>query len=61
MATLKETLIEDRQTFQDYINDVKKHKIKMLSPKTQGQVMASAGVIAYIDELLNKLEKGLIE
>lgn len=33
----------------------------MLSPKTQGQVMASAGVIAYIDDLLKKLDKGVIE
>lgn len=50
-------LKEQEITFQDYINDVKKHKAKMLNPKVQSQVMASAGVIAFIHAQLDYLEE----
>lgn len=42
--------------FDGYIQEVKKHKVKMLSPKVQGQVMASAGCIAFINEQIKFIE-----
>lgn len=48
----KENLIywleKQEQTFNDFLNEVRKNKLKALNPKTQGQIMASAGVIAFI-------------
>jgi len=62
MATFEiESLIswlkEQEMTFNDYLNDIKKHKIKALSPKVQGQVMASAGVVAFINAELDYLNQ----
>lgn len=55
----KESLIswlkKQEITFNDYLNGVRKNKVKMLNPKTQGQVMASAGVIAFIHAELDYL------
>lgn len=58
MDKIKEFLKESKEKFVNYIDDVKHHKYKMVSPKVQGQVMASAGVIAFIDELMNIIESG---
>lgn len=54
-------LEQQKTTFQGYLNDVRKSKLKMLNPKVQGQVMASAGCIAFIDEMLKKIKQGEIK
>lgn len=35
---------------------MRKHKIKALNPLNQGKIMASAGVVAFIDEELKFLD-----
>lgn len=54
--------LEDKKIiFQKYLNDVRKSKLKMLNPKVQGQVMASAGCIAFIDDMLKRIKQGEIK
>ena len=49
-------LEQQEKAFNGYLNDVRKSKIKMLNPKVQGQVMTSAGCIAFIREQIKFLE-----
>ena len=57
----KESLVswlkEQEQKFNDYLNEVRRNKLKALSPKVQGQVMASAGCIAFIHAQLEVINK----
>lgn len=57
MDEIKEFLQESLEKFEAYLDDVKKHKFKMVSPKVQGQVMASAGCIAFIKEMQTRFFK----
>lgn len=51
-----ESWLEDKKkAFQDFLEDMRKHKVKALNPLNQGKIMASAGVIAFIDEELKFL------
>ena len=57
IKTCKTFLQESKDKFEGFLTGVRKNKIKMLSPKVQGEVMASAGVIAFINECIKRLEE----
>lgn len=48
-------MLDDKAKFEEFIQQTKKQKIKMLNPKISAKVMASAGVIAYIDAKLKEI------
>lgn len=61
METLYEYLERVKVEGEKYLDEIKQHKLKMISPKVQGQVMATAGVIAFIDETQKRLKEGVIK
>lgn len=48
-------LQQDKSGFVEYLEEVKRKKVKLLNPNVANKVVASAGVIAYIDSLLNRI------
>lgn len=55
---LIQTLKEERAKFDGVVQDAKRHKTKCLNPIYANKVIASASVVAYIDTLVERLEKG---
>ena len=55
---LIQTLEEERAKFDGVVQDAKRHKTKCLNPIYANKVIASASVVAYINTLLERLEKG---
>lgn len=53
---VKDWLEEQKKHFVDYLDDMRKHKVRALNPFNQGKIMASAGVIAFIDEEIKFIE-----
>lgn len=54
---IKEFLAQDRASFQTFVDDVRSHKVKMLNPNIAQKVVASASVIAYINELERRINE----
>lgn len=52
---LKAILEEDFKKFDGFIQETKKHKMKMLNPKVSSQLIASVSVNAYIKALAERL------
>ena len=52
---LKEILEEDYKKFDNFIQETKKSKIKMLNPKISSKLIASVSVNAYIKALEERL------
>lgn len=61
MANLIQTLKEERAKFNGVVEEAKKHKTKMLNPNFANKVVCSVGVVAYIDTLITRLEKGELQ
>ena len=57
MEKIKEMLIEDRATFQNYLQEVAKKKVKLLNPNTARKVEGAVAVVVYIDTLLKRIEE----
>ena len=53
---IKEFLEQDKKSFQEYVDNVRTHKVKMLNPNIAQKVVVSAGVIAYINELERRID-----
>lgn len=47
---------KDRAEFQAKLDEIKKHKVKMLNPKVLNEIVASAAIVAYIDAFKQRLE-----
>lgn len=54
---VKEWLSQQKVVSNNFLEDMRKHKIKAINPLNQGKIMASAGVVAFIDEELKFLDK----
>lgn len=52
---LKNILEEDYKKFDEFIQETKKHKMKMLNPKVSSKLIASVSVNAYIKALEERL------
>jgi hypothetical protein len=55
---LIQTLKDERTKFNGVVEQAKKRKSKMLNPIFSQKVVCSIGVVAYIDTLIERLEKG---